>query len=136
MKKTILLLALVSSALAFSAFGAGGSLLSKRFENRNDPPQGGRVFWSGKVDDVVRLRIQGSRLTVETVSGQSYGEGTSSFTTPLPEAEVAVGVIKKKGRGTAAVVQQPDHSNDFTAVVEIRDLKGGAKEYQLEIYWN
>ena len=122
MKKTILLFSLVLSAFTFSVFA----------QNENNS---GRVFWRGTVDDVVRIKIQGSDLSIETVSGRSYDEGTFSFTTPLPETEVAVGVNKKEGRGTAAVVQQPNAENDFTAIVEIRDTKGGAKEYQLEIYW-
>jgi hypothetical protein len=84
----------------------------------------------------VRIKIQGSDLSIETVSGRSYGEGTFSFTSPLPETEVSVGVNKKEGRGTVAVMQQPNSENDFTAIVEIRDTKGGAKEYQLEIFWN
>ena len=122
MKKTILLFLLILSAFTFSAVA----------QNDNNS---GRVFWRGTVDDVVVIKIQGSDLSIETVSGTSYDKGSFSFTSPLPEMEVAVGVNKKEGRGTVAVVQQPNSENDFTAIVEIRDTKGGAKEYQLEIYW-
>jgi hypothetical protein len=123
MKKIILLFSLILLAFTFSAF-------AQDTENNS-----GRVFWRGTVDDVVRIKIQGSDLSIETVSGRSYSEGSFSFTSPLPDAEVAVGVNKKEGRGTVAVVQQPNSENDFTAIVEIRDTKGGAKEYQLEIFW-
>lgn len=123
MKQTILLFLLILSAFTISVFA----------QNTNNS---GRVFWRGMVDDVVRIKIQGSNLSVETVSGRSYGDGTFSFTSPLPDTPVSVGVNKKEGRGTAAVIQQPDESNDFTAIVEIADKKGGAKEYQLEIFWN
>lgn len=122
MKKTILLFSLILSAFAFSVLA----------QNENNS---GRVFWRGTVDDVVRIKIQGSDLSIETVSGRSYSEGSFSFTSPLPDAEVAVGVNKKEGRGTVEVIQQPNESNDFTAVIEIKDTKGGAKEYQLEIFW-
>ncbi len=122
MKKIILLFSLVLFAFTFSAFA----------QNENNS---GRVFWRGTVDDVVRIKIQGSDLSIETVSGRSYDEGTFSFTMPLPDSEVLVGVNKKQGRGTVEVIQQPNSENDFTAVIEIRDTKGGAKEYQLEIYW-
>lgn len=127
MKKTILLFSLILAAFTFSAFAQ---------DVEADSSTEGRVFWRGTVDDVVRIKIQGSDLSIETVSGRSYDTGTFSFTSPLPETEVAVGINKKEGRGTVAVVQQPNSENDFTAIVEIRDTKGGAKEYQLEIFWN
>lgn len=127
MKKSILLLSMMLSAFAFSVCAQDAA---------GDTASGGRVFWRGTVDDVVRIKIKGSSLSTETVSGRSYSEGVFSFTAPLPETAVSVGVIKKQGRGTASVVEQPNEANKFTAVVEIRDTKGGAKEYQLEIFWN
>jgi uncharacterized membrane protein len=42
---------------------------------------------------------------------------------------------KLKGRGTVEVIQQPARSNDFTAVIQILDPKGGADEYEFEIVW-
>lgn len=95
----------------------------------------GRVYWSGIVDDVVRLEIRGRNLTVNTVSGRSYGSGTSSFTSPLPRDNVTVQVDKKDGRGDVFVIQQPSRQNNWTAIVEIRDKDGGAKSHRLEIYW-
>jgi hypothetical protein len=34
-----------------------------------------------------------------------------------------------------AVVQQPSAENDFTAIVEITDEKGGSDDYLLDITW-
>jgi hypothetical protein len=96
---------------------------------------GGRVFWRGAVDDKVRLVIRDSSLEQQTVSGQTLPDGVYSFTTPLPDRPVSVQVNKKVGRGTAAVIQQPSSENGFTAIVEIFDPKGGAKDYQLDISW-
>jgi hypothetical protein len=126
MKKSILLFSLILAAFSFSAFAQDVETSSSTE---------GRVFWRGMVDDVVRIKIQASDLSIETVSGRSYDEGNFSFTSPMPNDSVTVGVIKKEGRGTAAVVQQPTEENEFTAVIEVRDTKGGAKEYQLEIFW-
>lgn len=96
----------------------------------------GRVFWKGMVDDRVQLVIQHDKIETRTPSGKVFPDGVYSFTTPLPESAVTVSVTKVKGRGSAQVVQQPTAENDFTAIVEIKDEKGGAKEYQLEISWN
>ena len=95
----------------------------------------GRVFWKGMVDAKIQLIIKGDKIETKTVGGQPYPDGTYSFTTPLPDDVVRVGVTKTEGRGLVAVDQQPTVDNDFTAIVEITDPKGGAKEYQLEIFW-
>jgi hypothetical protein len=95
----------------------------------------GRIRWSGTVDDRINLVIQGSYLEVQTLSGTQYGEGTFNFSGPLPQRRVSVRVNKLEGRGEVRVIQQPDYSNDFTAIIEIYDNKGGARDYQVEIYW-
>ncbi len=95
----------------------------------------GRVFWRGNVDDRVHLVIQGSKLEHRTVSGKPQPDGVYSFTAALPQVPVTVEAIKKKGRGEIRVIQQPSGQNDFMAIVEIYDDDGGAKEYQLEIFW-
>ena len=97
--------------------------------------QSGRVFWRGTIDDKVQLTIRSDTIEERTISGQTNPDGVFSFTTSLPDSPVTVGVNKKKGRGKVSVVQQPSSSNDFTAIVEIYDDGGGAREYQLDISW-
>lgn len=99
-------------------------------------PITGRAYWRGTVDSVVRIVIQGKSLYTQTISGRSYGEGNFSFTSPLPsDKNATVGVDKKNGRGGISIIQQPNSSNNYTAIIEIRDGDGGAREYNLEIYW-
>jgi hypothetical protein len=96
----------------------------------------GKVFWRGMIDHHVQLHIRGNTLTTKVLSGKESPEGIYSFTAPLPDRAVVVDLIKKKGRSKhVRVVQQPSEENDFTAIVEIFDSGGGAKEYQLEIFW-
>jgi hypothetical protein len=95
----------------------------------------GRVFWRGTVDHHLALVIRERTIETRLLSGKGYPDGTYSFTTPLPARAVLVAVNKTKGRGTARVVQQPSKANDFTTIVEIMDGDGGAKEYQLDIFW-
>lgn len=103
--------------------------------NTNPTATIGRVFWRGMVDAKVQLIIQGNSLRVNTLQGTPNGEGVSSFTSSLPRRNVTVGVNKTKGRGTATVIQQPTRENNFTTIIEINDIDGGAKEYQVEIFW-
>lgn len=98
-------------------------------------PVSGHLFWRGTVDDVIRLTMRGNSITQTTMSGRSYPDGVYNFTTPLPRRNVNVQIDMKKGRGDVQVVQQPSRANDYTTVIEIRDRDGGAREYQLDIYW-
>lgn len=95
----------------------------------------GRVRWRGTVDDEVQLVVRGNTFDVRTISGTTNPPGTNNFTSPLPNRRVSVAVNKTKGRGSVRVLQQPTRDNDFTTVVQIKDGSGGARDYDLEIYW-
>lgn len=97
----------------------------------------GKVFWRGKVDDKLQLVIRGDKLEQRTVSGNSQPDGVFSFTSPLPQRATTISVLRLEGRSKkVAVVQQPTAENDFTAIVEIYDQGGGARDYRLEISWH
>ena len=95
----------------------------------------GRIRWRGTVDDRVQLVIQGSYFDVRTVAGSDYGKGYFNTSSSLPNRQVNVRVNKINGRGDVRVIQQPNYYNNFTAIVEIYDSKGGARDYEVEIYW-
>lgn len=96
----------------------------------------GKVFWRGSVDNKVHLMIKGDTLEQKTVEGAEKPAGTFSFTAPLPVQAVTVQVLRKEGRSKKIkVIQQPTADNDFTAIVEIHDDGGGARDYVLEIFW-
>jgi hypothetical protein len=103
--------------------------------NNNGGPSSGRAFWRGTVDKEVHLIIQNRNIETRTISGAPYDNSTFSFTSTLPTRRVTVEAIKKAGRGTVRVIEQPSRDNDYTAVVQVLDDDGGAKEYQLEIIW-
>ena len=119
--KRVLFAALISSLLIVSG------------QSRNQAT--GRVFWKGMVDAKVQLSVRRDKIEAKTLGGKEYPDGVYSFTSPLPESAVTVALKQTEGRGKSAITQQPTQDNDFTAIVEITDDKGGAKEYQLEIYW-
>ena len=96
----------------------------------------GKVFWRGRVDGKVHLVIRGNSLEQRTIDGGENQPGKFSFTSPLPETVVDVRVARKEGRSKKIkVIQQPTADNDFTAIVEIDDDGGGARDYILEIFW-
>ena len=96
----------------------------------------GKVFWRGMVDDKLQLVIRGATIEHKTVSGKSQPDGVFSFTVPLPQQAVTVSVPRFEGRSKKiSVIQQPTADNQFTAIVEITDEGGGARDYFLEIAW-
>jgi len=116
--------------------------INRELNNSGPPPSGppprpviGRVAWRGTVDDRVQLVIRGRSLDVRTVTGAPQTDGTATFTSALPAGDVEVDVTKTSGRGSVRVLQQPSRANDYTAVIEIFDESGGAREYRLDIFW-
>ena len=100
-----------------------------------DTGRSGRMTWRGRVDDDVRIRIRGGSADVETIGGTPYYDGQPNFLNSLPNRRVTVRLTEKRGRGEIFIEQQPTRENDFTAVVRIRDTKGGASEYAFTLEW-
>lgn len=95
----------------------------------------GRMTWRGTVDDDVRIMIRGGTAQVETIGGSPYYDAVTNFTASLPPRRVNVRVQKNRGRGEVFIEQQPSRENDYTAVVRIRDSRGGASDYEFELSW-
>jgi len=95
----------------------------------------GRMTWRGRVDDDVRIRIRGGSADVETLGGTPYYDGQPNFSSSLPNRRVAVRLTKNRGRGDIFIEQQPSRDNDFTAVIRIKDSRGGADNYEFTLDW-
>lgn len=112
-----------------------GSSNSGGGNNNGGGQRSGRAYWRGIVDNQVQLVIRNRTIETRTIAGREYQPGRFSFTAPLPTRNVEIEVDKKSGRGNVRVIQQPSRDNDYTAIIQINDDDGGAKEYQLEINW-
>lgn len=95
----------------------------------------GRMTWRGRVDDDVRIRIRGGSADVETLGGTPYYDSQPNFENSLPNRRVTVRLTSKRGRGDIFIEQQPSRENDFTAVIRIKDSKGGADNYEFTLEW-
>jgi hypothetical protein len=95
----------------------------------------GRMRWRGVVDDTAQISVQGSNANARVIRGTQIMNPYSDFTSPLPRRAVTVDLRKLKGRGTVEIIQQPARDNDFTAVIQILDPKGGGDAYEFEIVW-
>ena len=120
----------ISRALSYGGGGGGGGGQFPDSGNRS-----GSMTWRGRVDDDVRIRIRGGSADVETIGGTAYYDGQPNFSNSLPNRRVTVRLTQKRGRGEVFIEQQPTRENDFTAIVRIRDSKGGAAEYEFTLEW-
>jgi len=91
--------------------------------------------WSGRVDSVARITIQGGGARVSIVGTQENGAGDLHVRNELPHRDGTITVQVAEGRGDVDVVQQPRAENDYTAVLRIRDHSNGADRYQLTALW-
>jgi len=110
--------------------GGGGGGGGYPGDNRS-----GRMTWRGRVDDDVRVRIRGGSADVETIGGTPYYDSQPNFSNSLPNRRVTVRLTNKRGRGEVFIEQQPSRENDFTAVIRIRDTRGGADNYEFTLEW-
>src|ERR1044071_3403896 len=119
----------ISRELSGGSGGGGGG----QFPDSGN--RSGRMSWRGRVDDDVRIRIRGGSADVETIGGTAYNDGQPNFSNSLPNRRVTVRLTDKRGRGEIFIEQQPSRENDFTAIVRIRDTKGGAADYSFTLEW-
>ena len=104
----------------------------------NNPPNyGGNAMatWNGRVDGQANIIIRGNTITVEDVSGTGVQTSYQNVAGSLPRRNTTVNATRVSGRGTVTVIQQPDRSNDYTAIVQVADPKGGADNYKVEVTW-
>ena len=91
--------------------------------------------WSGRVDSVARITIQGAGARVSLVGSEANSAGDLRVRNELPHRDGHVTVQVAEGRGDVVVVQQPTSENDYTAILRIRDRSGGIDNYHITALW-
>ena len=91
--------------------------------------------WSGRVDSLARISIQGGGAHVTLLGTSDNGAGDLHVRNELPHRDGTVTVQVASGRGDVDVVQQPRADNDYVAIVRIRDHSGGMDNYRLTALW-
>lgn len=97
----------------------------------------GSLSWRGRIDDRANLVIRGGTVTIETISGRNSETTYQSFNGVLPSGRASVlNARKTSGRGEILVTQNPDRSNNYTAIIQIYDPRDGADNYAIDISWS
>lgn len=99
--------------------------------------QESRLFgWRGTVDDDVRIAMHAGSIQSTLVRGSpTDAREWVSRDNVLPRREGTVRVELLEGRGTVRVIQQPNASNRYTSIVQIKDGARGASRYRFATYF-
>ena len=96
----------------------------------------GALRWSGQVDAVAEIRIQGRRVEYLSRSGASlYDVRYDVRGNGLPQFAVPLDLRRFAGRGNVYIAQYPRSWNAWTAVIRIDDSRGGADSYDFDLRW-
>lgn len=100
------------------------------------PGTGGSATWEGSVDDRANVIIRGSQITTRNISGNGITTRSQNVYGSLPRGrQTIVQVSKREGRGTVRVLQQPNRANNYSAVIQIYDSRGGRDNYRIDVTW-
>ena len=106
----------------------GGSNVEEQY-------QSGSVRWRGRVDQTTNIVISGNDVQTVNIAGAAATGVTFDITGYLAQRPGSVNVRKRSGRGSVTIIQQPNRSNDFTAIIQVFDPGGGMDNYDVEITW-
>lgn len=96
----------------------------------------GRFEFQGRVDDEVVFYIRGDQVTAEVMRGRDVQVQGFRFSQPLPDRTLrSFDLRKRAGRGLVELLEEPDRSNGWTAVVRVYDDSGGDDRYRFELTW-
>ena len=101
----------------------------------NNPRNTEGVAWRGRVDGESIIRFRGDRAWDETINGYGVSNARHNFSAALPRHPLSVNLVNSEGRGEVVIIEQPSRSNDYTAVVVVRDRQGGAGNYAFTLTW-
>jgi hypothetical protein len=92
--------------------------------------------WTGRVDREVQITMRGRDLWTNGADRDDASRSRFNLASALPRTDGYVRAEVASGRGDVSVVQQPSASNNYTAVIRIRDRSSGSDRYRINTYWD
>ena len=97
----------------------------------------GNVVWRGEIDGTVDISLRHRTVRATAVSGRTVRREHQHFrvTGFLPARDTVVRLEDVEGQGTVEITQQPDSTNNFTAVVHLVNSQPGRQEFRFTLAW-
>lgn len=95
----------------------------------------GRCEIRVRVDGEAEFALRGDELIMRTLNGEPVRDLGSECTTPLPRNAEDFIFKGLDGRGDVRLLEEPSARNRWSAVVRIRDNKGGSEDYRYRLEW-
>ncbi len=98
--------------------------------------QGQQVFeWNGQVDREVQIVVRGDQITTNRVGPTEPGRARVRSMSMMPRQDGQMSIQVLNGRGNVNIIQQPNRSNGYTAIVRVEDPPSGSAPYRIIGYW-
>ena len=111
------------------------------FSKDNDPgdydrDRDGEFEFRGRIDGTVAISVRRDRVFIRVLNGHQVEVDRFSFSQPLPPGLYKrLELEKNDGRGEVLLQERPWEGNDYTAVIQISDPKGGDDRYHFKFKW-
>jgi len=92
-------------------------------------------IWNGTIDKEVVIQVNGRQVETRASALDASFAPRLEQRDELPRVVGNVDAHLANGRGDVDVLQQPSARNDFTALVRIRDPRGGTDNYRVVVTW-
>lgn len=126
---------LLLAAVAAPLWAQTSEFTVRRARNWSDNSSEGWCAIKVWVDDEAEFALQGDRVRVFTARGQASRDVASECSGPLPANVTDFRFRGVDGRGDVRLIEEPSFRNRWSAVVRIRDPKGGGEEYHYRLEW-
>lgn len=127
----------LAAVLAFSGLAGAQVFTPRRTSDWSENRRDGKCTIRVRVDNEVEVNLRGERIGVKVLAGNPSRDEGSECNAPLPRNGVRNFRFRGiDGRGEVRLLQEPSSSNRWTAVVGIRDSKGGEEGYTFQLTWD
>lgn len=91
--------------------------------------------FEGNVDATLKITLKGKTVSYSNEANRGILRKTSTFFNDgLDIIEPGLTLKMISGRGSVTIVKQPTSANDYTVIIDINDPRGGADNYNFELY--
>jgi hypothetical protein len=116
-------------------WGQSDTVITPKQKNWDERANRGECTIRVWVDDEADIELRGNSVRIRSLAGQPGRDDGSECNQPLPVNLTSFEFKGIDGRGEVRLVQEPRPANNWTAVVNIKDRKGGGEGYTFRLRW-